>query len=162
MGNAPSVITSAFYWTASGFTVYYFSGATGFTSPLWNGYPAVNMGNPSPVVPWLISNGFAYNSDLQADPNGDGVNLLMAYALSLDPKQNLGGSMPTVVVGTDEISMTFFGACSGITYRVENSEDLQYWVTNGVSLSGIGSDGTRTATVVRNSPRRFLRLVVHD
>ena len=162
MGNAPSIGSNVFQAAASGFTVYYFNGATGFTSPLWNSYPAVSMGNSSPVVPWLLSNGFAYNSDLQADPNGDGVNLLMAYALSLDPKRNLSGSMPVAVVGQDAISMTFYGASPGIAYRVETSEDLQYWVTDGVSLSGIGGDGMRTATADRNSPRRFLRLVVHD
>ncbi|MCX6866645.1 MAG: leucine-rich repeat domain-containing protein [Verrucomicrobia bacterium] len=162
MGNAPSVVSSAFYWTASGFTVYYFNGATGFTSPLWNGYPAVNMGNSSPTIPWLLSNGFAYNSDLQTDPNGDGVNLLMAYALNLDPKRNLSSSMPTVVLGAEEISMTFYGASPGVTYRVETSENLQDWATDGVILSGIGTDGQRTATAVRNSSRRFFRLVVHD
>ena len=41
MGNAPSHMgSSVFASTASGFTVYYFKGATGFSSPTWNGYSA--------------------------------------------------------------------------------------------------------------------------
>jgi hypothetical protein len=40
MGNAPLIGSSVFGSNASGFTVYYFNGATGFTAPTWNGYPA--------------------------------------------------------------------------------------------------------------------------
>jgi len=31
-----------FNYAASGFTVYYLNGKTGFTSPKWHGYNAVN------------------------------------------------------------------------------------------------------------------------
>ncbi len=45
MGNAPfSMGGNVFLSTASGFTVYYYNGRAGFTSPTWNGYPAVNLG----------------------------------------------------------------------------------------------------------------------
>ena len=158
MGNAPSVVSSAFYWTASGFTVYYFNGATGFTSPLWNGYPAVNMGNSSPTIPWLLSNGFAYNSDLQTDPNGDGVNLLMAYALNLDPKQNLRGSMPRPSVTAQQVSLTFYAGRTDVTYAVESSTDMKAWSTAGVTLSLPDANKFRTATVATTGTRRFLRL----
>jgi hypothetical protein len=40
LGNAPSLGTGVFASTASGFTLYYLAGASGFTSPTWNGYPA--------------------------------------------------------------------------------------------------------------------------
>jgi len=42
MGNAPSMGASVFNATAKGFTVYYTGGSTGFTSPTWKGYRAVN------------------------------------------------------------------------------------------------------------------------
>ena len=51
LGSAPtfgsSVFGSAvFSNTASGFTVYYYSQSTGFTSPIWRGYPAVSLAAP--------------------------------------------------------------------------------------------------------------------
>jgi hypothetical protein len=41
LGNAPSMDSYVFSHCDSGFTVYYLKGKTGFTSPTWNGYPAV-------------------------------------------------------------------------------------------------------------------------
>ena len=40
------------------------------------------------------------------------------------------------------------------------ADGLQDWVTDGVTLSDLAPDSTRTATVDRISPRRFLKLVV--
>jgi len=40
-GNAPSTGWGIFDSAAAGFTVFYQQGATGFSSPLWKGYPAV-------------------------------------------------------------------------------------------------------------------------
>jgi hypothetical protein len=40
-GNAPSSFgTAVFGGAAAGFTIYYPSGATGWTTPTWEGYPA--------------------------------------------------------------------------------------------------------------------------
>src|SRR5208283_260579 len=52
-GNAPKTLKGVFRGTASGFTVYYTAGATGFTSPTWtdsagDSYPASS--NPPPTV----------------------------------------------------------------------------------------------------------------
>jgi hypothetical protein len=160
MGNSPTMGSSVFASTASGFTVYYFNGATGFTSPTWMGYPAVNMGAASPFAPWLLSNGFAYNANILTDPNSDGVNLLMAYALNLNPKSNLAGSMPRPVCAANQMSLTFYAGSEGVTYKVEASIDLQNWSTTGVALSAPDSNNLRTATVDLNNPSRFMRLVV--
>jgi hypothetical protein len=46
LGNAPAMGSSVFSSAANGFTVQYYNGSTGFTSPTWLGYPAVNLGNP--------------------------------------------------------------------------------------------------------------------
>ena len=53
MGNAPAMDLGVFDNTASGFTVYYFNGRAGFTSPTWSptgndGYPAT--GSPAPYI----------------------------------------------------------------------------------------------------------------
>ena len=42
-GNAPFLGLSAFDSTAPGFTVFYHQAGTGFTSPLWRGYPATAL-----------------------------------------------------------------------------------------------------------------------
>ena len=43
LGNAPSMESDVFGNTASGFTVYYYKGRTGFTTPTWHGYPCVAL-----------------------------------------------------------------------------------------------------------------------
>jgi hypothetical protein len=160
MGNAPAMTFQVFSNTASGFTVYYFNGKTGFTSPTWMGYPTVNMGAESATKPWLVTNGFAYNADLQSDPNSDGVNLLMAYALALDPNQNLSGSMPRPVFAGNQMSLTFHAAGAGVTYAVESSPDLRNWSTAEVLMLPPDANGFRTATVDMTAPCLFMRLVV--
>ena len=144
-----------------GFTVYYLSSASGFTSPLWEGYPAVALdAPPTDAQIWLLGHGYPLDTDLGSDPNADGVCLLMAYALNLDPNLNLRGSLPEVTIDEVAMSMSFHAATPGITYSVETSLDLENWTTEGVTLSGIGPDKVRVATVGRESPRRYLRLMV--
>ena len=52
--NAPWMYPygQVFNGTANGFTVYYYNGATGFSSPTWDGYPAVYLGTaePNPTI----------------------------------------------------------------------------------------------------------------
>jgi hypothetical protein len=47
LGNAPSIGLGVFSLTAYGFTIYYYDGKTGFTSPTWMGYPSVAIGTVS-------------------------------------------------------------------------------------------------------------------
>ena len=44
--TAPTLGSSVFDQTASGFTVYYLNGSSGFTSPTWRGYAAFPMEQP--------------------------------------------------------------------------------------------------------------------
>ena len=77
-----------------------------------------------PAASWLLAHGLWYDTDLQQDTDGDGVNLLMAYALDLDPRLNLRGSLPAPVLGPVTLSLSFHGTSPGITYQVETSTDL--------------------------------------
>ena len=95
-----------------------------------------------------------------SDPNADGVNLLMAYALALDPRQNLSGSIPRPVIAGDQMTLTFQAGSEGITYRVETSDNLQSWSTNGVTLSALDANGYRTAWFSGGGPNRFMRLAM--
>jgi|GEM_PF-1232434 len=158
-GNAPSMGIGVFDPADSDFTVYYFNDKSGFTSPSWQGYTAVNMGNSTPAATWLLVNNLPYNADLRSDPNGDGVSLLMAYALNLDPKQNLSGSMPKPVIAGNQMSLSFYAGSAGVTYSVQSSTDLQTWSTTGVTLSNPDANYFRTATVNQSGPKRFLRIV---
>ena len=163
LGNAPGLAVEVFHRTAPGFAIRYLSGSTGFTSPRWKGYPATMINEATwPAASWLLAHGFWYDTNLQQDPNGDGVSLLMAYALDLDPRLNLQGRLPGPVPGVNTLSLGFHAASPGIIYTVETSTDLQTWTTEGVVQSAPGSDGLATATVPRDSPSRFLRLVVAE
>ena len=90
----------------------------------------------------------------------DGVSLLMAYALDLNPRQNLRSRLPTPVVDGDHLAMSFQGTSPGITYTVQTSTDLQHWTTEGLTTSDLDPAGRRTAMVPRNTARRFLRLLM--
>jgi hypothetical protein len=165
LGNAPSIrpnnITGqSFALNAIDFKVYFFEGKSGFTAPTWLDYPSVNMGAPSAIAPWLISNGYPLDADLEADPDGDGVSLLLAYSLNLDPKQNLSGAMPQPVFTSNQMSLVFYAGSEGVTYRVESSIDLQSWSSADVSLSAPNISKFRTATVSSTGPSRFMRIVV--
>jgi len=161
LGNAPTMGTTVFASTASAFTVYYFSGATGgFATPTWKGYPAVNMGASSPIPPWLLSKGLAYNANLQSAPNKDGVSLLMAYALNLDPTRNQSGSIPRPVVVGNNMSLTYYAASAGVTYTAQTSTDLKNWGISGVTISGPDANSCYTATIPMTNAPLFMRLVV--
>jgi autotransporter-associated beta strand protein len=159
-GNAPTMGMDVFTNAASGFTVYYFGSATGFSGPPWDGYATVNMGAATPAAMWLVEKALPYNANLQDEPNGDGVSLLMAYALNLDPNQNLSGSMPKPVIDENRLKLAFFAGNAAVIYAVETSTDLLHWTTQGVSVSGPDANQVRTASVDMNGSQRYMRLVV--
>ncbi len=162
VGNAPSMGSGVFSKTAAGFTIYCLGGATGFTTPTWLGYPVIRIGNASATALWLVSNGLSPDSDMKSDTNGDGVSLLLAYALNLDPNLNLSGSIPQPVFAGNQMRLTFYAGRSGLTYRVKTSTDLKIWSTNGVTLSALDPNQRRTARVVMSSPGRYMRLDVSE
>jgi len=123
LGSAPSSDGTVFSGAAGGFTVYYFDGTTGFSTPTWNGYATVDMGAYSPVPVWLLQNGFAYNAGTSA-PNGDGVSLAMDYALNLNPTQNESAAQPMATISGTAMSMQYYASSPGVTYTVETSADL--------------------------------------
>jgi hypothetical protein len=149
-----------FAGAANNFIVYYFDGAAGFTSPTWQGYPAVNMGAKTPLLSWLIDRRLPYDVNLDDDSNGDGVSLLMAYALNLDPGKNLAGSLPKPHFSAGQMSLSFYAGSAGIAYTVHSSSDMQTWNANGVIISGPDENQFRSATLEMAGPRRFLRLAV--
>jgi len=107
-----------------------------------------------------MTHGLPYDSDLEEDRNGDGVELMMAYALNLDPNENLAGALPKAQIDESNLSIDFYASASGIVYAVETSHDLRTWTRESVTLSEIDADGFRRASVPRLQSRQFLRLSV--
>jgi hypothetical protein len=162
LGGAPSMGMEVFQNAPAGFHVYYFNGAAGFSSPTWFGYPSVNMGAFSAEKPWLVSYGFSHDADLHSDPNQDGVNLLLAYGLDLDPTLNLASSMPTPVVANGGLSIRFYAGNPNVTYSVQASSTLSAWTSEGVVLSALDENQWRIATIPTSATSQFLRLVIEE
>lgn len=161
MGNAPSMGEGVFdnIPAINAFKIHYYTDRTGFTPTTWLGYPTVGMAPPAVFDSWLILNGLSSGLNPQSDPNGDGVNFMMAYALNLDPNKNLSGSMPAPVISGNQMSMTFHAASKGARYTVQSSSDLQFWTTQNVRLSAPGNN-LLTAAIDLGGPERFMRLAV--
>jgi len=161
-GDAPGMGQDVFSSTAAGFTVSYLSGSSGFTSPTWQGYPAVEIDEAVyPAAKWLLTHGLPYDTDLHQDLNGDGIILLTAYALDLDPHNALAG-MPRAFRSPGGVSMTYYASASGINYTVLTSTDLKVWETAGVTLSDLDAEDRRTATIQTAVSRGFMRVLVED
>ena len=160
-GNAPTMGWRVFDNAADGFSVYFFHGATGFTSPTWNDgqnvYPSSETGA---VALWLLSYGFDCDADMQSEPNHDGVSLLMAYALNLDPSRNQGDRVPHPSISGNQMSLAFYAGSPGITYCVETSTDLTTWHSDTATLSAPDSNQVVTATIPMTGLRCFMRLKV--
>lgn len=158
-GNAPTMETSVFFNTASSFAVYVFEGATGFTSPVWQGYPAISMGARTEVKEWLISHELPHDSDLNQEISG--LELLMAYALDLDPQAD-AAALPQAVLTEGRMEMEFPAPRADITYRVETSEDLLRWSDEGVTTESQPGGQMRIASAAMAGNAGFMRLTVEQ
>lgn len=159
-GDQPILGHAALFTTASGLTVYYFDGKAEFTFPTWLGNQSVNMGVKNSMKLWLIDQRLPYNSDPTGDPDNDGVSLLVAYALGLNPSNNPIGQLPQVQLAGESMSLRFHAGKKDVDYRVETSTDLRNWSAEGVMLSGPDGDGFRVGTVAVDEPNRFMRLAL--
>jgi hypothetical protein len=160
-GNAPGLGSNVFTSTAAGLTFYYTSGASGFGVPPWTDYTTVATGEgASQLVDWLAFHGLPANPDFSSDDNLDGVSLLMAYALDLDPNLTQSGSLPKPVIVGNTLRISFYSARPDITYVVKTSTDNLAWTTAGVSLTQNGSVSTASVDMVGSA--RFLKLWVNN
>ena len=170
LGNAPSVIESSnvFDEQASGFVVYFLIGNTGFTTPTWvpvnvaggsDSYASQPLESaPANSKVWLLGHGLPMNTDLNLDPNGDGVNHLIAYALDLDPNAGFVSSPIEAILDSNALTITFFAGREDVVYTPQISRELDNWTTDGLTLSELNLEGHRTASVSRSQPNRFIRL----
>ena len=116
---------------------------------------------PDEKETWLLGHGLPLTTDLGEDHNGDGVSLLMAYALDLDPNQQLQGRMPVPVVDGSSLALTFREARPDtVSYTVETSVDMVTWTPLiTVAASGTGIT-THTDTASGTEVRRIYRVKI--
>lgn len=102
-----------------------------------------------------------------ADPDGDGLNNLMEYALGRDPAQPDGTEAVTLGRSEDgeQLTLTFDRiADPALTYVVEASSDLRNWSPVFASTGDENEAGAITVTdggAVADEASRFLRLAVY-
>jgi hypothetical protein len=162
-GDAPTMGSNVFELAAATFTAYYYAGQSGFDTEPWTSYtfPVVEIDVSNPITAWLVSKGLPTDANLNSDDNGDGVSLLLAYALDLDPNQNLSGSLPQPVFTETGMSLSFYAGSAGVTYSVQTCTNFEDWTTEGVTISEPDANQIRTATVDFAGPSRFMRLLVN-
>ena len=113
----------------------------------------------------MLSHELPYDQASDTDPNGDGVPLLLDYALDLDPWQNQAGAMPQAVVDAQasSLSIDYYAGRSHISYSVLTSVNLVDWTSSGLSVEPVdGAVAMLRASVSIDSSQRFLRLQVSD
>jgi len=157
LGNAPTIEEGAFDTLPAEFHSYYFGRYTGFTTPLWKGRESVDMGADVRDKVWRVEHRLPYDIPLTHEPNGGGISLLIAYALTLDPNRPLGPQMPTPRIDDGKLKIAAVRNSPGIFYAFETSTDLTSWTSSGVSLTpGIVTE----ASVPYTGSPRFLRIRV--
>lgn len=82
-GDAPSVGTGIFGGAAQDFSVYYRASSNGFTSPIWQGYPAEAIQHDFDTA---VADAGLFGGDAapSAKPFNDGVSNLLKYAFNMD------------------------------------------------------------------------------
>ncbi len=94
----------------------------------------------------LSERGDASVSGPNADPDRDGVNNLVEYALGLDPKSASVSGLPQISVQGTEWWFTYARPSErpDVTYTVETSTNLTNWVTTGITHERTAAGTTET------------------
>ena len=128
---------------------------------------------------WAQTNGLGAGASMSADPDKDGLNNLMEYALASNPLVDSRSDLPTgetkliEVDGTTAsyLTITFRRqlAASDLTYTVELSGNLAAWdpdtavqVSSSDHGDGTASEVWRAPMPLTTDPRQFVRLRVNN
>ena len=120
----------------------------------------------SPFETWL--NGLdtpppANLRGMNDDPDNDGQNNLLEYALGTHPNDPSSVTHPAFGKSGNTLSLTYPRLRGNLTYTVQHSPDLLEWFTTGIdqdSGTPLGQPATATMTVPPSTDRTFLRLHV--
>ena len=98
-----------------------------------------------------------------SDPDADGLQNLLEYALNLHPREASVTGLPSVGVNEGNLTLTYQKDTTktDISYQLEVSGDLTAWLAISDELiSTNGMVETRRAGVPINGARKFLRLKI--
>jgi hypothetical protein len=151
-------------WVSGAFTTY--RGGTVSRIAVLNGADSIpgDPGAPvlqTPFEAYLSSQGLpSGQSGPNDDPDGDGVSILIEYALGQHPMQSSPGVAPVLLDANNNLLLTYLRARSDVTYAVETTSNLldpNSWTTVGVN-QGTGAVGQNvTASHPRDTTTRLLR-----
>jgi hypothetical protein len=152
LGNAPSYFGgSVFDAAATGFTIYYTAGATGFTQPTWHGYPSSELAFSSITVADGISiTGYLGSSTTVVIPPsilGKPVTEISANAFS--SRNDLRSiEIPSTVLRIDP---TAFADCSSLYGITVSAANPAFLAIDGVLFGESGSKLLRYPAGLANS-----------
>jgi len=118
---------------------------------------------------WADTSGLSGDdADPLADPDGDGIPNLLAYALGFDLHSPDGNGLPTTDIVDGRLAFTFNRVADpGLIYTVEVSTDLINWsVLDVLGNPSTGEDNIAGPVTVKDTTEtsstsgRFLRLRV--
>jgi uncharacterized delta-60 repeat protein len=105
---------------------------------------------------WKLDLAIPLNTPDNADDDGDGVGLILEYALALDPSTVSVEGLPVGQVLGGYVALSYRRLHPDLLYAVESSTDLINWTTAGVS-QGLGPFPI-AFTFMGDGPQKFLRL----
>lgn len=125
--------------------------------------PDSNANNISDA--WELKN-FGALTPADGDPDKDGMNNLMEFALNTDPKkatENPAVCGFEVIGGQKYLCMTFpkNPNATNINYTVESSQNLQTWLPDTIPIITTATQQkVQSALSVTQAPQMFLRIKV--
>lgn len=143
LSNEPALGAHVFLGANSGFTVYYLSGKTGFTTPVWYGYPAFPGGPPqiTSVVPPAARAGTPYTHTCTATGTPTPAFTTISGALP----DGLSISSAGVISGTPTVRGVFTGEIKATNgFSPDASQNFTIDTNEYHTLIAGGSHGTVT------------------
>ncbi|MGD7653316.1 MAG: leucine-rich repeat domain-containing protein [Verrucomicrobiales bacterium] len=140
LSHAPVLGDDVFGGADSGFSITFHEGATGFSTPTWEGYPCEMIPSSATTFSAWAETAFAgagTSADqmlASADPDQDGRINLFEYAFGGDP--TLSDSSAPVTTDADNglpiLSFTIVGDATDLSYIVQTSSDGKTWQDGAV------------------------------
>ena len=110
---------------------------------------------------WKVSNSIPANLPPDSDTDGDGIPLLLEYALGLSPTSSSLSNVQTNANADETLfNLTYPRLRSDLFYEVQGSENLRDWSIANILSSPAQLGETGLAQVPLDTPLQFLRLKV--